>query len=287
MKTKSKYFHCTSHGSWPISLWGALHVPTPFCAVQRAARSAALWLLLWRCQPGQNKGRAETKQPQTRASGRALTAKSGLAADARVFSLTWSLTWSLIRTLKLFIPKQILTKRNKQTHMTNQGWKEENSLVWKVKGFCKGVCTSLIGAELWDGQWHSLWSWQEKNSLVYLYLALMKRGVRKSNIGGQAENLKQTIWTTISLRNPLHLKFSGGIESSSSLLMLCDNLNTKAKRHLWKNKSLSALNAWMGYEEHLYRRCWVSSCLKDTEAPPVFHHNEMTTEQKHKTYDSF
>lgn len=55
-----------------------------------AARPAALWLLLWRCQPGQNKGRAETKQPQTTAPGRALTAKSDLAAEARAIALTVS-----------------------------------------------------------------------------------------------------------------------------------------------------------------------------------------------------
>lgn len=49
-----------------------------------------IWLLLWRCKPGKNKGRTKTKQPQTRVPGRALTAKSGLAAEAAATSLSLS-----------------------------------------------------------------------------------------------------------------------------------------------------------------------------------------------------
>lgn len=55
VKTESKSLQRT------LPIWRALHVPTPFHAVLSAVSTATLWLLLWRCQPCQNKGRAETK----------------------------------------------------------------------------------------------------------------------------------------------------------------------------------------------------------------------------------
>lgn len=53
-----------------------------------AAKPVTFWLLLWKCQLSQNKGRGGMRQPQTKAPGALLTAKSGSSAEATAIALS-------------------------------------------------------------------------------------------------------------------------------------------------------------------------------------------------------
>lgn len=150
-------------------------VPTSFHMVPSAVRLATLWRLLWRWQPGQNKGRTEKKQPQTRAPGRALSAKSGLAAEARAISVSVrpSICASHLHTGRVYIQEKILIKSNKQAAVTHHDERERNRLLLKRGGYYERVWTCFTGAGYKDGWCRSLWSEKEKQHHCHPVLVIL------------------------------------------------------------------------------------------------------------------